>query len=164
MVDIVNAIEALQQHRARHQKIDALEAGLREQPAELRDQFEPEIVDHFAPGLYAREMRVRAGACITSKVHKFEGLSILSKGRMALYMPDDTIKVVEAGFHIVAPAGTRRVAWVLENAVWTCMHPTDLTDLELIERHFIAQDMDEFIAWAKEQQQLAAPAVEGKTP
>lgn len=159
----MNAILALQQHRERHQRIDALEAGLLDQPVELRAQFEPEIFHHFAPGLYAREMRIRAGACITSKIHKFPGLSILSRGSMALYMPDGSAQIVYAGFHIVAPAGTRRAAYVLEDAVWTCMHPTELTDVDLIEHHFIARDMAEFIAWARDQQQLPAQA-EGETP
>jgi hypothetical protein len=77
---------------------------------------------------------------------------------MALYMEDGTVKRVEAGFHIVAPPGTRRAAIILEDAVWTCMHPTDLKDLDLIEEHFVAQDMDEFLVWAAEQQKLAATA------
>lgn len=140
----------------RDRRIDALESALRQQPAALREAFEPEIVDHWAPGLYAREMRVKAGTVVTSKIHKHAGLSILSKGRMALYLENGTTKEVTAGFHIVAPAGTRRAALVLEDAVWTCMHPTELTDIELIERHFIAQDMGEFIEWAKGQERIEA--------
>lgn len=150
----MNAVVDLIVHRERTAKLDSLEAHLRAQPEEISGPFQPEIHNHFAPGLYAREMRVKAGAVITSKVHKYPGLSILSKGRMALYMEDGTTKVVEAGFHIVAPAGTRRAALVLEDAVWTCMHPTEETDVELIERHFIAQNMGEFIEWAKGQERI----------
>ena len=154
----MNAVLELKAHRelaaAHTKRLAGLEAGLRAQPEELRKHFEPEIVNHFAPGLYAREMRIKAGACLTSLVHKHAGLSILSKGRMALYMPDGTTQEVSAGFHIVAPAGTKRAAWVLEDSVWTCMHPTELTDLDLIEKHFIAQDMGEFIEWAKGQERI----------
>jgi len=149
--------------RSRNAKIDALEASLRAQSCELSAPFQPETFHHFAPGLYAREMRIRAGAVITSKIHKHIGLSILSKGAMSLYMEDGTVQRVTAGFHIVAPAGTRRVALVEEDAVWTCMHPTELTDLDLIEQHFVAQDVGEFLAWAGEQQKLTAYA-EGETP
>ena len=148
----MNALLDLHAHRARAQKLAALERELLAQPEELREAFEPEYHHHWAPGLYAREMRVRAGAVVTSKVHKFAGLSILSKGRMLLYKGDGTTEEVSAGFHIVAPAGTKRAALVLEDAVWTCMHPTNLKDLDLIEQHFIAQDMGEFIEWAKRQE------------
>jgi quercetin dioxygenase-like cupin family protein len=144
----------------RHAKIDALEAAIRAQPATT---LAWETVHHFAPGIYAREMRVPAGAVITSKVHKFENLSILSKGRMALYMEDGTVREVSAGFHIVAPPGTRRVAFVLEDAVWTCMHNTDERDLQQIEAHFIAQSVDEYLAFAREQQAITA-AAEGEQP
>ena len=150
----MNAVLDLQAHGERSEKLAVLEHHLLEQPEELRAQFQPEYEHHYAPGLYAREMRIRAGAVITSKVHKFAGLSILSKGRMLLYKGDGTTQEVSAGFHIVAPAGTKRAALVLEDAVWTCMHPTDLKDLEAIEEHFIAQDMGEFIEWAKAQERI----------
>lgn len=151
-----NAVLDLQAHRERARKLETLEGHLLEQPEELRAVFEPEYLHHWAPGLYAREMRAKAGAVITSKVHKYAGLSILSKGRMLLYKGDGTTEEVSAGFHIVAPAGTKRAALVLEDAVWTCMHPTNETDLEVIEQHFIAQDMGEFIEWAKGQERIEA--------
>lgn len=143
----------------RHAKIDALESAMR---AMGPGGMKWEISHHFAPGIYAREMRVPAGAVITSKVHKFENLSILSKGRMALYMEDGTVREVSAGFHIVAPPGARRVAFVLEDAVWTCMHNTDERDLKKIEAHFIAQDVDEYLAFVEGQKHIAA-AAEGET-
>lgn len=152
----MNAILDLHAHRERARKLQSLEQELLAQPAELRKAFEPVIEHHWAPGLYAREMRAKAGAVITSRVHKYAGLSILSKGRMLLYMGDGTTKEVSAGFHVVAPAGTKRAAMVLEDAIWTSMHPTTETDLEVIERHFIAQDMDEFIEWAKGQERIEA--------
>lgn len=150
----MNAVLDLQAHRESARKLQALERGLLDQPEELRAAFQPEYHHHWAPGLYAREMRAIAGTVITSKVHKFAGLSILSKGRMLLYKGDGTTEEVSAGFHIVAPAGTKRAALVLEDAVWTCMHPTDLTDVDLIEQHFIAQSMGEFIEWAKAQERI----------
>lgn len=136
----------------RDQKIDAIETEVLKQPAALRAHYEPEIVHHFAPGLYAREMRLPKGAFISSKVHKFPGLSILSKGSMALYLDDGTTKIVHEGFHIVAPAGARRVAIALEDVVWTCMHTTDETDLEKIEAHFIAQTPAEYLEFIQQQQ------------
>lgn len=144
----------------RHAKIDALEAAIRAQPA---TSLRWEISHHFAPGIYAREMRVPAGAVITSKVHKFENLSILSKGRMALYLDDGTVREVSAGFHIVAPAGSRRVAFVLEDAIWTCMHNTDERDLEKIEAHFIAATPADYRQFLQQQNpEGAMPTIENQ--
>ncbi len=141
----------------RHEKIDALEAAMRAIGA---GGMAWEVVHHFAPGIYAREMRVPAGAVITSKVHKFENLSILSKGRMALYMEDGTVREVGAGFHIVAPPGARRVAFVLEDAVWTCMHNTDERDLEKIEAHFIAQTPADYQRFLQHEKETAMAQIE----
>lgn len=157
------AVDGSISSRDRREKIDTLETAIRAQPDDLRAQFAPEIVHHFAPGLYAREMRLPKGAVVTSKVHKYPGLSILSKGSMALYMDDGTVQTISAGFHIVAPAGARRVGVALEDAVWTCMHPTNETDLEKIEAHFIAQTTKEYLAFTREQHQIAATA-EGEKP
>lgn len=150
----MNALLNLHEQRERAKKLAALEQQLLAQPQELRDAFKPEIVNHWAPGLYAREMRAKAGAVITSKIHKFAGLSILSKGRMLLYKGDGEAVEVGAGFHIVAPAGTKRAAMVLEDCVWTSIHPTELTDLEAIERHFTADTVEEFIEWAGAQERI----------
>lgn len=145
----------------RDQKIDAIEAEVLKQPAELRAHFDPVIVHHFAPGLYAREMRLPKGAFISSKVHKFPGLSILSKGSMALYLDDGTTQIVREGFHIVAPAGARRAAIALEDVVWTCMHPTDETDLAKIEAHFIAQTPADYLEFTQQQQlEATMPTIE----
>jgi len=148
----------------RDQKIDVLEAEVMKQPAEFRAQFAPVIVHHFAPGLYAREMRLPKGAFISSRVHKFPGLSILSKGSMALYMEDGTTQIVREGFHIVAPAGARRAAIALEDVVWTCMHPTDETDLEKIEAQVTAATPAEYLEFTQQQQKLEATMLTNDKP
>jgi hypothetical protein len=139
----------------RDEKIDALEAAMR--AAGHADPVAAGITihDHFAPGIYAREMRAPAGSIITSKVHKFENLSVLSKGRMALYLEDGTVREACAGLHIVAPPGARRVAFVLEDAVWTCFHNTDERDVEKIEAHFVAPSRAEYRKFIEQEAAMA---------
>ncbi|AMM22987.1 hypothetical protein AX767_00280 [Variovorax sp. PAMC 28711] len=134
----------------RDARIDALEEAMR--AAGNADPAAAGITTHhhYAPGIYAREMRAPKGTLVTSKVHKFENLSILSKGRMALYLDDGTVREVSAGFHIVAPPGARRVAVVLEDAVWTCFHNTTETDLARIEAQFIAQTPADYLNFTKQ--------------
>lgn len=156
---MMNALEALHQHRTtRKELLDRLEDNLRAQPPELRAHFAPEIIEHWAPGLYAREMRLKAGATVTSLVHRYEGLAVLSRGVLDLFMHDGTVKRVSAGFHIVAPAGTRRAAICIEDATWTSFHPTELTDTDAIRAHFTCATEDEFLEWAADQERIANTA------
>jgi hypothetical protein len=65
-------------------------------------------------------------------------LNILSKGEISV-LTEDGIKRVSAPFHVVSPAGTKRIAYAHEDCVWTTIHGTEENDLEKIEAHFIAQ-------------------------
>jgi len=142
---------------ARHDKIDALEALIRaECPA-----VECPVRNHFAPGVYAREMTIPAGTVLTGKIHKTAALSIMSKGALLLYMEDGTTREIRAPFTYIAPPGTRRAAYALEETVWTVIHPTDLTDVDEIERQFIAQTPEEFRLFCESQLKLAPSAAEG---
>lgn len=135
---------------ARDDKLDALEHLIR------RDcpPVECPVVDHFAPGVYAREMTIPAGTVLTGKIHKTAALSIMSKGALRLLMEDGTTRDVRAPFTYVAPPGTRRAAVALEDTVWTVIHPTDLTDVAEIERQFVAQTPAEYRLFLEQTQQL----------
>jgi len=135
---------------ARDRKIDALEAGIR---SELQ-VFEPPITNHFAPGLYAREMFIPKGTTLTGKIHKYANLSIMSAGALELYLEDGTTAIVRAPFTYVAPPGTRRAAHALEDTVWTVIHATEETDVGEIERQFIAESPAEYRLFVEEQLKL----------
>lgn len=139
---------------ARDDKLDALEAVIR------RDcpTVECPVTNHFAPGVYAREMLIPAGTVLTGKIHKTAALSIMSKGALLLYLDDGSTREVRAPFTYVAPPGTRRAAYALEDTVWTVIHPTNLTDVDAIEREFIAQTPDEYRLHCEQQLKLTAAA------
>ena len=140
---------------ARDRKIDALEAGIRN---ELQ-VFEPPITNYFAPGLYAREMFIPKGTTLTGKIHKHANLSIMSAGALELYLEDGTTAVVRAPFTYVAPPGTRRAAHALEDTVWTVIHATEETDVQKIEQAVVCQTAEEYRLFFQEQLKL-----EGNTP
>jgi hypothetical protein len=71
---------------------------------------------------------------------------------------------VREGFHIVAPAGARRAAIALEDVVWTCMHPTDETNLEKIEAQFTAATPAEYLEFIQQQQELEASMPTNEQP
>lgn len=105
-------------------KVYALEAELQQCP-----QVDCPVVNHFAPGIYAREMTIPAGVVLTGAVHKTEHLNIVSKGRISV-STDDGMKEVSAPYTFVSKPGTKRVGFAHEETVWTTIHATDETDLD----------------------------------
>ena len=106
------------------EKVYALEAEIAKLP-----QVDCPVVNHFAPGIYAREMTIPAGVALTGAVHKTEHLNIISKGRIAV-STDDGMKEVSAPFAFVSKPGTKRVGLAIEETVWTTIHATETTDLD----------------------------------
>lgn len=118
----------------------------------------PQIVnpvrEYFAPGIYAREMTMYPGTVTTGYVHRFPQLNILSKGRL-LVRTEDGIKDISAPFTVVSPAGTKRIAYAVEESLWTTILQTDLTDYDAIKKHFIIETEEEYTEWLSQSQQLS---------
>lgn len=107
-------------------------------------QLELKVIHHFSKGVYARELHIPAGVILTGEIHKFTNLNILSKGRIQV-LTENGMQEVEAPFTVVSPAGTKRVARALTDCVWTTIHGTDETDLNIIEKTFIAKSEEDFL-------------------
>lgn len=114
-------------------------------------QVELKVEHYFFKNGYARELNIPKGILLTGKIHKFEQLNILSKGSMNVLI-DGEMKLIEAPFTIVSPAGTKRIALALEDCVWITVHGTSETNLELIEKEFIAQDEQEYLEFKEDRQ------------
>lgn len=105
------------------------------------------LVHHFSKGIYARELHIPAGILLTGQIHKYPQLNILSKGRMSV-LTEEGVREVEAPFTVSSPAGTKRIAYAHTDCVWTTILPTDETDIEEIEKYFIAKDENEWLEFA----------------
>lgn len=114
------------------------------------------VTHHFAHGTYGREMLMPKGTILTGKIHKFSQLNILSKGDVSVLLHDGW-KRVKAGYHVVAPAGAKRLFYAHEDSVWTVIHATEETDVERIEETFIAQSEAEFLAFCEQQRTIEGP-------
>jgi len=131
------AIQKVQEDR---DKILELEGVMAKMP-----QLEADHRHHFAPGVYAREQRIPKGTILTGKIHKTEHLNIISAGRIAVVWPGGS-KIIEAPHTMVSKPGVKRVGFALEDTVWTTIHVTEETDLEIIEEQVIAKSFDEIDA------------------
>lgn len=118
-------------------------------------QIELPVRHFFSPGVYARELSIPAGICLTGAVHKYEQLNILSQGTMRV-LTEDGIKEVSAPFTVVSPPGTKRIALALTDCIWTTILGTDETDVTLIERHFVLKTEQEYLEWHSQSVPLLA--------
>jgi len=118
--------------------IFALEDYMKTQP-----QVELEVVHHFAPGVYTRELFMPAGIFATGYIHKTEHISIMLCGKMLV--PDDNggSKEICGPMVEVAQPGVKRVGYVTEDVRWLTVHPTDETDIEVLEEMLVTNDFSE---------------------
>lgn len=104
-------------------------------------QVETPIRHYFADGLYAREMTIPAGTAVIGKIHRFEHISVVSKGEIIVFT-ERGMKRVSAPCTMVSPPGTKRAVIALTETVWTTFHPTESRDLVEIEARVIIPDYD----------------------
>jgi hypothetical protein len=104
----------------------------------------------FAPGAYARTMRIPAGTVIVGKIHKHAHLNILSQGTVCVMTETEGDRQLTGPLTMVSPPGTKRAVYAVTDAVWTTVHclPTDMTDLEEIENEVIAKTYEEYEQFA----------------
>ena len=131
-----NALAVVESNIAR---LEDLEKAMEpHQPADY------EIVHHFAPGVYAREMRVPADSFITGKIHRFAHLNIMSAGDVTI-VNETGRQRVKAPYSFVSEPGTKRAFYMHAFTVWTTIHPTTETDLEKLEAELTANSYEDLI-------------------
>lgn len=107
-------------------------------------QVELRVEHHFSYGVYARTLYIPKGVALTGHIHKYENLNILVKGKMSVLV-DGQMRLIEAPLTIVSPPGTKRIAWALEDCIWTTIHGTHEKDLDIIDKYFIAKSKEEYL-------------------
>lgn len=111
---------------------------IQDQVAQL-PQVEIPIFHHFAPNIYMRQMEVVAGTLMVTKMHKTEHFLIVLKGS-ATILDSNGLMYVQAPQIIKTQIGTKRVIYFHEDSTWLTTHPTNETDLNLIEDQLIVPD------------------------
>lgn len=95
------------------------------------------LVHHFAPGLYAREILLPAGSVVVGKIHRHAHINTISRGRVTVATEFGTEELIGPCTFVSIP-GTKRVVVAHEDTIWTTYHPTEETDLSVIEDQVIA--------------------------
>jgi hypothetical protein len=124
MIDTFNQIE-------HNKKIERLEGELL-----LTPQVECDLKHIFAPGVYYREIFMPAGSLIIGHEHKTEHLNIVLSGFARVMMNDDIVDIASPDVFISKP-GTRKVLLIIEDMRWGTVHPTEETNMEVLEKLLI---------------------------
>lgn len=99
------------------------------------DQAPAPVFHRFGPGVYIRELHMKAGYLAVGHRHKKRNINQVLAGAVELFSDDGTSKIVRAPAFFVSEPG-QKVGLVLEDLVWQNIIATDETDIEKIEAEF----------------------------
>jgi quercetin dioxygenase-like cupin family protein len=94
------------------------------------------IVHNFSDGLYAKQMFIPKGYTVGQHKHKFSHLSILAKGKV-IVKTDDFEKEYTAPSCLEIKQGINHTIEALEDSVWFCIHATNETNIDKIDKVLI---------------------------
>jgi len=120
------------------EQILQLEDALRQLPQVNLDDM---TSHYFADGVYLRSLFIPAGVCVTGKIHKTRHLTIIASGTVKI-TTDDGIMDITGPAVFVSEPGIKKACFAVTDAVVMNPHPTESTDLEEIEKQFIAPSFE----------------------
>lgn len=96
------------------------------------EQAECSVTHRFGPGIYIRELAVKAGAYVIGHSHRHAHMNALISGKVTVFLEDGDQVEMTAPSTFVAPPG-RKMAYVHEDMVWQNIYATALTDVAQLE-------------------------------
>lgn len=158
----MNEIETLPPKQDIRRRIVTLEENIRAFNA-AHHLPEPDcpLTHTFAPGMYARQIFIPKDTLIVGKIHKHAHLNMLMKGTVFVASEAGPM-LYTAPCTMVSQAGTKRVIYAHDDAIWTTIHLTNETDLDKIEEELIAKSFEEYDALADQDVIQLLPLVQQK--
>ena len=95
-------------------------------------QVDMPLIHLFAPGVYYREIFMPAGTIVIGHEHKTEHFNIVLSGK-ARVMMNGEIHLIKGPDVFVSGPGVSKVLYILENMRWATIHPSDETNIEVLE-------------------------------
>ena len=126
------------------QVIKDVQAKLTQMPGVMFGNCMP-LRHSFGEGVYVREIFNPATSLIVTKVHKYAHPFFLLKGSMSIRTQDGEVFKIKAPHYGITPAGTQRIIYVHEDAIFVTVHPNpdNTRDIEKLEERLVANDFDE---------------------
>lgn len=107
-----------------------------------QEQADCPVTHYFGPGVYIRELRMKAGIFAIGHRQKHQHMNVLLKGRVLMLKNDGSAVEVSAPLTFVGEPG-RKMGYVLEDVVWQNIYATDVRDVPTLELMFL----DKSMAW-----------------
>lgn len=105
------------------------------------EQADCPVVHYFGPGIYIRELRMKAGIFAIGHRQKHQHMNVLIKGRVLMLQNDGSTVEVSAPMTFVGQPG-RKTGYVLEDVVWQNIYATNERDVPTLERMFLDKSME----------------------
>jgi len=116
-------------------------------------QVELPIEHYQIDGVYVRSMFIPAGTILTGKIHNFESIAILAKGRIRITNGTDSY-VISEGHIMVDKPGVKRLGYAETDVIFITVHRTDNTEIDDIEKELVSDTFEEY----EQQLLLGAPS------
>lgn len=100
------------------------------------------VKHHFANGLYAREVRIPAGAAITGAVMLDSYLDICVSGTVSVMEPNGQYKQVTGPAVVVRQPGMKRAGYTHTDTVWITCHAVEANTVEEAEAAIAVADYE----------------------
>lgn len=113
--------------------------------ADPRYLYEGELTHDFAPGVYLRTLKLKAGSSIVSEIHKTEHFLLIHYGTVRIVDQNGENIVHDGRTMLRTMPGTQRAYVVINDTELTTIHanPDDCRDLDVIRERVVAKDWDE---------------------
>ena len=121
-------------------KLDSLQDAMLTMP-----QVDVRIEHEFAEGVYIRKMHAAKGTVVIGKLHLTSHLNICLQGDLTFLTEGGAVRI-QAPQMFVAPAGTKKLAYMNEDTVWVNVHPALSSDPEEIIAGITVDTFREFDA------------------
>ena len=99
------------------------------------------VVHHFGPGVYIRELYLKAGTFAIGHRQKFEHMNVVLKGRVLMMQNDGSVIEVSGPATFVGQPG-RKLGYVVEDTVWQNVYATNVRDVPTLEDMFMDKSAD----------------------
>lgn len=120
-------------------KIAEFEAIIAKHPNATFGDTEGLPVEHlFGGGMCIRQMFLPKGTIVVGKIHRHAHPNFLMSGEVIVVTEGGGREHIKAPHSMISKAGTKRVVYVIEDAIWAVVHKTETTDPVALEAEVIA--------------------------
>lgn len=100
-------------------KIDLFEAAMFEHGGLV----DLPLIHSFTPNLYVRQILMKKGEWVVSRIHKTMHQFFVLQGVVSVYSENDGEQLLESPYSGITLPNTRRVLYIHEDCIWATVHP-----------------------------------------